>query len=127
MTEWKYVKELRDASAVKNFVKLYSVKISDDLLSILETNNGGRPINNVIVTDNGNEYIFNALYSYNEEDRITIFSVYPGKYKGTSLFPIGYDPAGNDICIDITNENFYVCDHETGDKERIKSFFLLNE
>ena len=116
---WKYVKPLKNRSAVNDFLSKYNVALPKELIQIIETYNGGRPSIKDIHTSTGREYVFKSLLSYNPGDKETIYSVYPDLFKKSDLFPIGTDAAGNFICYEINSKQYILLNHETNAKEII--------
>ncbi len=110
---WKYVKPLNDESSVKDFLAQNYIKLPDNLISIMERFNGGRPPQKDFFTETGREYVFKSLLSYNENDKETIYMVYPDIFKEKALYPVGSDAAGNYICFDLREEKFVLYNHET--------------
>ena len=120
-TTWKYVKPLENAFAVKDYLNKYHICLPDNLISILERYNGGRPSEKQIVTSKNKEYVFKALLSYNKNDSETIYKIYPELFGKTSLYPIGSDAAGNFICYDTNAMKYVLFNHETETVEIIKN------
>ncbi len=116
---WKYVKPLENPAAVSRYLSVQKVTLPDTLVAIIENFNGGRPSSKVIVTSNHKEYVFKSLLSYNASDKETIYSVYPDVFRGTSLYPIGSDAAGNFVCYDLSNNHMVLYNHETDKTEDI--------
>lgn len=116
---WEYVKPLKNSYAIKDYLRKYSICLPDELIDTIERYNGGRPSEKRILTAKCREYVFKALLSYNEEDRETIYNVYPELFSGTALYPIGSDVAGNFICYDINSMKYVLYNHETEDVEAI--------
>lgn len=116
---WKYIKTLKNRSAVRDFLAENQVELPFKLVEILEEFNGGRPENKDFITSTGREYVFKSLLSYNEKDKETIYKVYPDLFMNTSLFPIGTDPAGNFICYDHKSKKYVLLNHETASTEDI--------
>lgn len=114
---WKYVKHLDDPNAVREYLKQHHIVLPEGLVEILERYNGGRPDSTDTVTEQGRHYLFKALLSYNKTDRETIFMVYPGEFKNTSLYPVGTDAAGNIVCFDTRSQKYVLYNHETQNTE----------
>lgn len=123
---WKYVKPLKEGSKVKEYVRKNRLDLPDDLIHLLESNNGGRPSDKTIQTDAGMEYVFKNLFSFNEEDIETIYKIYPVVLGDTSLFPFGSDSAGNLTCYDMESGKYVLYNHETGNAELIVDFPALD-
>ena len=117
--KWKYVKPLESKAIVRDFLTIHQIELPREMVSIIEKNNGGRPSNKRIVTVSQKEYVFNSLLSYNKKDLETIYMVFPDVFKGTTLYPIGTDPAGNFICYDYKAKYYVFYDHELNLTERI--------
>jgi len=60
-----------------------------------------------------------SLFSYNEEDKCNIFSIYPGEFTDTALFPIGLEAAGNIVCYEMNKKKYVLWVHEKGKIESI--------
>ena len=116
---WKYVKPLRFDNVVSDFLRLHNISLPDPLLACITKNNGGRPSEKLFNTDQGKEYVFKTLLSYNEEDLECIYRFFPTVFDGTSLYPIGIDSSGNFVCFDTSNGNYILLNHETGVRELI--------
>ena len=116
---WKYVKPLQDINAVKAFLEANNIQLPNQLIELIENNNGGRPSEKTIVTDANREYVFKSLLSYNNGDLETIYSYYPDLFIDTPLYPIGSDAAGNFICFDYKANKYVLLNHETNSIERI--------
>ncbi len=116
---WKYVKPLREANAVKNFLEQHGVNLPARLIEIMENYNGGRPSEKAIITASQREYVFKSMLSYNRNDKETIYCVYPDLFKESSLFPIASDSAGNFICYDLKLKMYALYNHETDQCEAI--------
>ncbi len=110
---WKYVKQLNDKNAVKDFLSKSGVNLPERIVRLLEQYNGGRPSEKEIITSDHKEHVFKSLLSYNTNDMETIYTVYPQFADRREIYPIGTDPAGNYICYDIAKEKFVFLDHET--------------
>lgn len=116
---WKYVKPLKRADAVQNYLEENHIDLPQKLIHIMETYNGGRPSVKRLVTSKGTEYAFKALLSYNEGDKETIYNIYPVLFKNTPLFPIGSDGAGNFVCYQMNSKTYVLWNHETILEEQI--------
>ena len=117
--EWKYVKPLKNADAIRAFCKRQGIDLPESLRMCLERNNGGRPSEPQFDTDKRRGYVFNSLYSYNEGDANSIFNVYASAYEGPKLFPIGIEASGNSICADLKTGVLVLVNHECGEVETI--------
>ena len=78
---WKYVKPLEDRDSVRAFLKKYRINMPKSMIETLETYNGGRPADKRILTSAKREYVFKTLLSYNENDKETIYGVYPDPFR----------------------------------------------
>ena len=122
---WKYVKPLQEKDSVKLFLDSNNICLPDDLVRILEENNGGRPSEKAVITDTNREYVFKSLLSYNKGDLETIYSFFPELFVDTTLYPIGSDSAGNFICFDYKANKYVLLNHETNKVEMIKQMNWL--
>lgn len=116
--EWRYIKPLKDKDAVEKFLNKEHVELSESLKSFIEIHNNGRPEKSRFKTEK-TERVFKKLFSYNEEDKENIFSIYKGWLRevlsGANLFPLGIDPAGNIIGVTANRGNivYFNLDMET--------------
>ena len=117
---WKYVKPLEDNNLVRAYLADHHISIPEDMISIMEKYNGGRPSDKQIITSENREYVFKSLLSYNKNDLETIYDVYPEVFSNTSLYPIGSDAAGNFVCFDTSSKKYVFFNHETEKVETIK-------
>lgn len=116
---WKYVKPLEDVASVRVFLIKNGIKIPENLIEILEKNNGGRPSEKSIITETQREYVFKSLLSYNNDDLENIYSLYSDSFKDRHLYPLGSDAAGNIICFDYSVNKYVLLNHETNEPEII--------
>ena len=122
---WKYVKPLEDSDSVRAFLKKYRINMPKSMIETLETYNGGRPADKRILTSAKREYVFKTLLSYNENDKETIYSVYPDPFRKLGLYPIASEAAGNYVCYDVTNRNWVLYNHEVDRVERVVEMAIL--
>ena len=118
---WKYVKPLKNEDAVREFLHRVQVVLPEKLVQYLTEYNGGRPSEPLFDTNEGREYVFKSLMSYNGEDIERIDKAYPGLFADTTLYPIATDAGGNFICYDIDTKQYILWKHETGTREVIKT------
>ena len=123
--QWKYVKPLEDETAVKGFITKKGVILPKDLIDCLERNNGGRPSEKDFKTASGREYVFKSLYSYNTDDKDTIYGIIDVLSSKESLYPIGSDAARNIVCYNITSGKYELYIHETDSTEDILNLPFL--
>lgn len=116
---WKYVKPLKNLATAKDFWNTHKVQLSPSLEQCLISNNGGRPSVFLFDTNVRKEYVFQSLFSYNIDDKCNIYSVYPGEFENTHLFPIGLEAAGNIVCFEMNTERYVLWNHENGKSEEI--------
>ena len=67
------------------------------------------------------------MLSYNEDDKETIYSIYPKLFKGTALFPFASDAAGNMICYNQSTQKYVLLNHETYREEDIIDLAMIKE
>lgn len=99
--------------------KKHKVSLPFSLIEIMEKYNGGRPSEKAILTDTNWEYVFKSMLSYNEDDKESIYSIYPALFKETDLFPFASDAAGNFICFDLRTKKYLLYNHESDKCENI--------
>ena len=116
---WKYVKPLTNKSTVKEYLKSNHISLPNNLVGILEKNNGGRPSEKSVITDTKREYVFKSLVSFNDSDKESITKYYSNFFKERDLFPIGSDAAGNFICYNVKTKKYVLYNHETDKTEII--------
>jgi hypothetical protein len=127
---WKYVKPVIDEDNVLNFLQQHGVNLPQQILDCIIENNGGRPSINIFNTNKSKERVFKSLLSYNSDDTENIYSVYPHLFRGSGLYPIGTDTAGNFICVDLSNDyKLILWEHESKRKELIDQteFHMFDE
>lgn len=117
---WKYVKPLKDPDTVHKFLAKHHIQLPGNLITCIIDNNGGRPSDNFLCTEQGTETAFKSLLSYNESDLETIYSFYPSQFTNNALYPLGTDVCGNFICYDTQTGSYILWNHETDKKEIIK-------
>lgn len=122
--EWKYVEPLKNPQAVKVFLKKQGLDLPQDVVSFIVQYNAGRPKINRFDTNKSKECVFDGIFSYNEDDIENIYSVYVGELKETlkkaKLFPIGLEPGGDLICVDLGDRNrLKLYRLESGDAELV--------
>ena len=114
------MKPLKNQKAVELFLNKHQINLPEKLVQCLSTNNGGRLSMGLFDTNEGKEYVFKSLLSYNEEDLENIYMVYPQLFKGTHFYPIGTTPAGDFVCYDLSEFKYVLLKHETGRIEVIQ-------
>ena len=122
---WKYIKDLWDENSVEDFLAKNDINLPKSLVNKLKKYNGGRPRPNTFNLKNGQEKVFQSLLSYNKDDLVNIYEIYP-LFIESNLYPIGIDPAGNFICVEKENtSNFIWLNHETAKQEPISTIDFL--
>lgn len=118
---WKYVKELKNATAIDDFEKEHNFSYPQDLKQVLIKYNGGRPSLKYYDLQSENDKEFKTLLSFNESDIENVYKCYPLDSSDKSLIPFASDPAGNYF---VLKDNA-VClwNHETDRVEKISSTF----
>ncbi len=117
--QWKYVKPLHNAVAVKAFLTKKGIKLPMSLVALMESNNGGRPSEKDFKTASGKEYVFKSLYSYNEGDKDAVYGIIDALSAWKSLYPIGSDAAGNIVCYNTITGKYELYNHEADSTEEI--------
>ena len=106
--EWKYIEPLEKANSVEIFMKDHELALPKEVVSFIVKHNAGRPVVNRFDTDKRKECVFDGLFSYNEKDAENIYGIYKGELKKllkkAGLFPIGMEPGGDLICVDIKKD-----------------------
>ena len=90
----------------------YKLDLYDEMLArtadFIVKHNAGRPVVNRFDTDKRKECVFDGLFSYNKKDAENIYGIYEGELKKllkkAGLFPIGMEPGGDLICVDIKKD-----------------------
>ncbi len=107
--EWKYVEPLKKPKAVKEFLKKQGLELPQTLVEFIVQHNAGRPKKNCFDTNKSRECVFDGVFSYNEDDTENIYGIYAGELKDrlkkSKLFPIGLEPSGDLICVDLGDKN----------------------
>ncbi|MEO2240090.1 SMI1/KNR4 family protein [Dorea sp. YH-dor226] len=116
---WKYVKPLKDKSAVTSFLQEHNVNLPDSLVNCLIENNGGRPSTFIFNTSKAKEYVFQSLFSYNHDDKNNIYRIYSSMFENSVIYPIGIDAAGNIICYHQKRKRYMLWNHENDKYEDI--------
>ena len=118
---WKYVKPLESLTAVRDYLKENHIDLPEKLITLIETNNGGRPNKKDFTTTDGSEHVVKSLLSYNEKDKETIFTFYPDLFSDTAYYPICMDASGSFVCYDTNSGEYVLIDHENNEVKTIKS------
>lgn len=100
LQQWKKVKPLNNPMAIKQLEEQYNFSLSEDLVSCILANNGGRPKPNTIAFRNGEENDVKILLSYNDSDPENIYKVidFFSQEYNCSLVPFATDSGGNYYC-----------------------------
>lgn len=122
--EWEYIKTLNDKNIFENIEKKYKIKIPNDLKEIILKYNSGEPTPNIFDTYKSKGKVFNALFSYNENDKCNIFFIL-NNFNHKNLFPFADDVSGDTICIDLKDNTIKLVRHETDEIEFVSN--SLNE
>ena len=109
--EWEYIKKLNDNNVFENIEKKYKIKIPDNLKKYITEYNA-----NIFDTDKFKEKVFNALFSYNEDDKCNIFFILDN-FNHKNLLPFADDVSGDIICIDLKDNTIKLVSHETDEIE----------
>ena len=113
------MKNVSDKSVITNLWIQYNVNLTNKMKQCIIDNNGGRPSVYRFDTDKRSGYVFQSLFSYNKNDKCTIYDVYPSMFENTTLFPIGLESAGNIICYDQKEKIYVLWNHENNKCEKI--------
>lgn len=111
MSEWKYVKALKDASSIDRFEAEHGFSFPKDLKEILLKYNGGRPSKKYFDTETEKDKEFKTLLSFNDSDIETIYKSYPLDSADKTLVPFASDPAGNYFV--LKDNSVWLWNHET--------------
>jgi len=117
--EWKYIKPLKELTAVRDYLIENEINLPEQLIEMIEKNNGGRPSDKQILTPAVREYVFKSLLSYNKEDKETVYDIYSNLFINSTLYPLGSDAAGNFVCYDVAEGKLKLYNHETDKTEDI--------
>lgn len=115
---WKYVKPVNNRM-ITDFLCKHNVHLSNKMVQCMMENNGGRPSVYLFNTDKGKGYVFQSLFSYNPNDKCTIYDVYPSLFENTPLFPIALESAGNIVCYNQESKCYVLWNHENNECETI--------
>lgn len=110
---WKYKIELVDENAFDIYESKYNILICKELRRFIKEHNAASPNCDCIII-NGTERVFDAVLSYNQEEKeATTFEVAFAAVHNDKFIPFANDPFGNFFCI---NEEECICfyDHEEG-------------
>ena len=115
--EWKYIEKLEDKNSISKIEKEYKIELPKLLKQLIIQYNGGKPVENVFVTEKNKEKLIQTLISYNKKDKVNIY-VY------NNFFEYGYIPFaiaefGDIICINVKNGNVVLYNHELDEFERV--------
>lgn len=108
---WKYVKELKNNTAIDEFEKAHNFSYPLDLKQILLKYNGGRPSLKYYDLQGEKDKEFKTLLSFNESDIENIYKCYPLDSADKTLIPFASDPAGNYFI--LKDNAIYLWEHES--------------
>lgn len=109
---WKYKINLKDQKAFSKVGELTGIDVPDELKKLILEANGASPVKSS-VTINGNERIFGAVLSFNENETETddVFTAIKiVRHKG--VIPFGIDPFGNYFCYSGATKTVQYWKHE---------------
>jgi len=115
--EWKYVKELKNKTAIDNIEEKSNIKIPEDLKQVIIKYNGGRPEKNVFDTTCSKERVMKSLISYNKDDKENIY-LYTGFFD-KKLLPFAVTEFGDLICYNKNTNEIELYLHEQDKCEKI--------
>ena len=119
--EWDYVKPLKVGTEVDVVEVKYIFQLPADLKECLKENNGGSPYPCSFDFGKNIGKVFGGLLSFNDGDNVTFYEVLDrfttSEGNRLKMFPFGYDPAGNFLCVEDGNIVFY-------DTEMGETFFI---
>lgn len=118
--EWKYIKRIRDNNVFEKFQKKYNIIIPQILKEYIIKFNAGMPNPACFDTPKKSGCVFNALFSYNVEDKCNIYFIYD-YFNHENLLPFADDISGNIICIDLLDNKIKYINHETDEIELISN------
>lgn len=116
---WKYVKPLKNEEIIKNFLQEHNIELPKQLIECITKNNGGRPSTYLFDTNKGKEYVFQSLFSYNYEDKNSIYKIYSSIFENSILYPLGIDASGNIVCYHQEKKTYVLWKHENDELEDI--------
>lgn len=118
--EWEYIKELKDDNIFEIVEKKYKIKIPNGLKEIILKYNSGEPTPNIFDAFKSKGKVFNALFSYNEDDKCNIFFILDN-FNHKNLLPFADDVSGDTICIDLKDNAIKLVSHETDEIEFVSN------
>lgn len=119
---WKYVKPLKNANAVKEFEEANGFSLPQDICDCIQEYNGGRPDRKCFDTEETEGRMIKCLLSYNPEDPETVYDACKA-LPGENLVPVASEPGGDLICYDETDKTIVVWLHETNGREKVADTF----
>ena len=122
---WKYIKPLKNESALANYEHLVDYKLPPSFLKCIRQNNGGRPARSLFDTEFAKERAMKSLLSFNQEDRETVWKIveWDKEELRNRFVPFAIDNFGNLICFDKLNDNIVFLEHETLRQEKVADSF----
>lgn len=109
--DWKYIKPLQDADAVKDFEQEAGTTLPSDLKALVGKYNGGRPARHTYDTATERGKVFKTLLSFNRGDAENVYKYRDVDTKNKDMIPIASDPAGNLFV--LKGGKVYLWNHET--------------
>ncbi len=118
---WKYIKPLTDVNVILDFEKKAGIVIPDDLKSVIQDFNNGRPSPNCFDLQNEKEKVFKKLLSFNISDVENVYECMELDTVIEGLIPIASDSFGNFIC--LHQGKIYYWHSESDQKEFLANTF----
>lgn len=110
--EWKYKIELKNSNVFEKVSELTGVDVPAELKSLIIEANGASPVKSSVMI-NGNERIFGAVLSFNENETETddVFTAIK-IVSHHGVIPFGIDPFGNYFCYSGETKTVQYWKHE---------------
>lgn len=133
--EWLFIKPLNSEELISEYEEKVCYRFPKDFKDCVKQNNSANPGLEVFISWYGKrkkKRVLNNLFSFNKEDRSTIwhYNDWNGKQRewnedGRMVKYVAFakDPFGNLICFDKTNDSIVWIDHETLNIEFVADSF----
>lgn len=119
--EWKKGTAVGD-DVIEKVEAKYNIILPTEYRNTVRMHNYAYPVPNIFDSEVSKEHVFNRLLSFDENDVENIFVFIPflGESNG-SLFPFGFDPFGNILCLE--KEKVVLWMHDTDKVEFVSNSF----
>ena len=112
---WMFIKPLASWASAEELFATHNVMLPASIVSFLVRNNGASPSKSGFRTSDGKEQILNNLFDYNEGELCYVSIALDAVGEHPGLCPVGRDPFGNYICLDLCCGGVVFYDHEEDD------------